>query len=140
MDVTPIITRLQAQLSGFVAIAGAADMDAAIEAAPATPAAYVVPLAETADDPDLAGAHHQRVLQEFGVVLVVANLRDATGRAAAVDLATRRLALRTALLGWAPDASNGEVVAFTSGALLQFRDARLWWRDVFRVMTDFRSP
>jgi hypothetical protein len=140
VDVTPIVTRLRAQLTGFPVIAASADADAAIDTAPATPAAYVVPLAETAEAPDLVGVHHQRLLQEFGVVLVVANLRDATGLAAAAELQTRRLAVRAALLGWAPDASNGEPVAFTSGAILQFKDSRLWWRDVFRVFADFRSP
>lgn len=138
MDVTPIITRLRGQLAGagFVTIAGAADLDAAIEGAPSTPAAYVLPLAEQGEAPDLAGRHHQRLVQAFGVVLVVSNLRDATGAAAAAELAARRQAVRLALLGWAPDASNGEPVAFSAGRLLQFRDARLWWTDEFRLMAD----
>ncbi len=139
MDVTPIITRLRAQLTGWVAIAGAADAAAAVENSPATPAAYVVPLAETADAPDLVGVHHQRLMQEFGVVIVVSNLREPTGAAAAAELAARRLAVRAALLGWVPDASTGETVAFVAGRLLEFRDQRLWWTDEFRVMTDYRS-
>ena len=139
MDVSPIITRLKAQLTGFVVIAGSADLSAATDTAPATPAAYVLPLAETGVDPDLAGVYHQRLVQEFAVVLVVANLRDATGAAAAVDLQARRLQVRSALLGWVLDASNGEMVAFTAGRLLEFKDARLWWTDEFRLMTDYRS-
>lgn len=139
MDVTPIIVRLRAQLSGFVVIAGAAELDAAIAHAPSPPAAYVIPLAETADEPDLSGIHHQRLVQEFAVVLVVSNLRDATGDAAAADLQLKRSAVRVALLGWAPDASDGETVAFVSGRLLQFVDQRLWWTDEFRVMTHYRS-
>lgn len=139
MDVSPIIARLGAQAPGFVVIAGAADLDAAIELAPATPAAYVLPLAESAADSDLATIVHQRTALEFAVVLVVSNLRDAQGAAAAAELATRRAAVRAALLGWAPDAANGEPVSFTSGRLLQFRDARLWWTDEYRVMTDLRS-
>ena len=139
MDVSPIITRLRAQLSGWVFIGGAADADQAIETAPATPAAYVVPLAETADAPDLLGVHHQRLTQEFGVIIVLANLRDATGAAAAAELQARRTAVRAALLGWAPDAGNGEPVSFIGGRLLTFRDQRLWWTDEFRVMSDFRS-
>ena len=139
MDVTPVIDRLRAQLSGFVTIAGAGDLDAAIDGTPNTPTAYVMPLAESAEAPDLAGLHHQRLLQEFAVVLVVSNLRDATGAAAAVELATRRAAVRTALLGWVPDATNGEAVAFTGGRVLKFENQRLWWTDEFRVMTDYRS-
>lgn len=139
MDVTPVIARLQAQLSGFVCIAGSADADQAINAAPATPAAYVVPLAETAEGSDLIGVLNQRLTQDFAVVLVIANLRDATGAAAAAELASQRLALRAALLGWVPDDLTGEPVQFVGGELLQFKDQRLWWRDVFRVMTYYRS-
>jgi hypothetical protein len=141
MDCTPVITRLRTQLAGqgFVAIAGAAELDAAIANTPSPPAAYVLPLAETADEPDFAGIHHQRVLQEFAVVLVVANLRDVAGAAAAAELQARRLLVRSALLGWAPDAASAEVVAFTAGRLLQFADQRLWWSDEFRVITDYRS-
>ena len=139
MDVTPILARLKAQLTGFAVIAASADADIAIDGAPATPAAYVVPLAETAEGSALLGLHHQRVTQEFGVVLVLSNLRDATGAAAAADLHAKRMALRAALLGWVPDASNGEPVSFTAGQLLQFRDQRLWWQDVFRLITDYRS-
>lgn len=139
MDVSPIIARLKAQLTGFVLIAGAGELDAAIETIPAVPAAFVMPLSELADAPDLVGVHHQRVTQEFAVVLVVSNLRDAAGAAAATELQTRRLAVRAALVGWVPDALTGETVAFTSGRVLRFADQRLWWTDEFRVMTDYRS-
>lgn len=139
MDLSPIITRLRAQLTGFVLIAGAAELDLAIDSTPNPPAAYVLPLAETAQEPDLIGVHHQRLLQDFSVVLVVSNLRDGTGAAATTDLQAKRQAVRSALLGWAPDASNGEMVAFVAGRLLRFENQRLWWADEFRVMGDYRS-
>lgn len=141
MDVLPIITRLQAQLAGqgFVAIAGSGSLDAAIDTLAATPAAYVQPLAETATEPDLAGTTHQRIAQDFAVVLVVSNLQDAAAAAAAAELHTRRLAVRTALLGWVPVPAQGEAVAFTGGRVLKFENQRLWWTDEFRVMTDYRS-
>lgn len=142
MDLAPVITRLRTQLAGqgFVAIAGSGNLDAAIDTLAATPAAYVQPLAETAAEPDLAGAVHQRIAQDFAVVLVVSNLQDATGAAAAAELHTRRLAVRAALLGWAPVPANGEPVVFTGGRLLRFESGRLWWTDEFRVMTDYRNP
>lgn len=136
MDTSAVIARLAAQLSGFVVVAGAADLDAAIETAPAAPAAYVLPLAESAAESDLATLVHQRLVQEFAVVIVVANLRDARGAAAAAELTARRAAVRAALLGWVMDAATGEPVTFVTGRLLQFRDARLWWSDEYRVMTD----
>lgn len=139
MDVTPIITRLQAVLAGFVAISGAADAAVALDATPGVPAAYVVPLAETADPPELLGLYRQRVRQGFGVLIVVANLRDAKGAAAAADLQSRRLAVRAALCGWAPAPADGEPVIFNGGAIYQMDQQRLWWSDEFSVMTDYRS-
>lgn len=141
MDVAPIIARLKAQMpTGWVTIAGAAELNAAIDAvAPGVPAAYVVPLAEVAAAPDLAGIHEQRIERAFGVVMVVANQQDPRGDAAATQLETKRLAVRAALLGWAPDSSNGETVFFTSGRLAQFAQGRLWWADEFGVFTTYRS-
>ena len=139
MDVAPFIARLKAQLTGFVVITGAGDLDVAIGGTPNTPAAYVMPLAETAEESKFIGVIDQRLTQEFAVVLVVSNLRDATGAAAIAELATRRAALRAALLGWVPDAATGEPVQFVTGAVLEFRDQRLWWRDVFRVIAYYRS-
>lgn len=141
MDVTPIITRLRTPLAaaGFVLVAGAGDLDAAIEGAPGTPSAYVLPLAETPEAPDLVGVQHQRLAVEFAVVVVVSNVRDATGAAAAAELATRRIAVRQALAGWIPDAATGEAVVFIGGRLLKFHEARLWWTDEFRLMRDYWS-
>ena len=139
MDTSPVITRLRAQLTGFKSVGGAAELDAAASIAPATPSAFVMPLAETAEAPSLAGIHDQRIEQSFAVVIVLANRRDATGAAAAQDLHALRMQVRAALLGWVPDASNGETVAFTSGRLIRLDDGRLWWSDEFRVYTDYRS-
>ncbi|MCU0963537.1 MAG: Gp37 family protein [Burkholderiaceae bacterium] len=138
MDVSAIITRLRDQLSGFVAIGGAAELDAAIENTPGTPAAYVLPLAETGAEPDLLGIYRQRLTHEFAVVLVLGNLRDPLGAAASIDLASKRGAVRAALAGWAPNA-DGEPVIFSGGALLMFQEQRLWWRDEFRVRSEYRS-
>lgn len=140
MDTSPVIARLQASLagSGWVLIAGAAELDAAIDTTPAVPAAYVLPLAETAEPSDLASLHSQRIAQGFAVVICVANLRDARGAAAAGDLHTRRMAVRAALLGWAPDLADGEAVSFAAGRLLKFEQQRLWWTDEFTVFTTYR--
>ena len=139
MDVSPIIARLQAQATGFVVIAGAADLDAAIDSSPTPPAAYVIPLAEQATASDITPVVSQRVVSAFGIVIVVANVRDVAGAAAAADLVSRRAAVRTALLGWVPDAATGEPIEFGAGRLLQFRDARLWWTDEYRLITYVRS-
>lgn len=140
MDVTPVIARLKAQLTGFVSIGGAADLDAAIEGTPNAPAAYVLPLGEGAAEPYLgAGVTAQTVTQGFGVVLVAQNLQDARGEAASKALAPMRAQVRQALLGWAPVPAEGQPVRFSAGRLLQFAQGRLWWTDEWLVDTDIRS-
>jgi hypothetical protein len=139
VDVSPVIARLRANLTGFTVVAGSADLEAATASNATTPAAYVMPLAESAEPNDMLGLTHQRLTLEFAVVTVVANLRDATGAAATADLNGKRMQVRAALVGWVPDASNGEPVTFTSGRLLQFRDSQLWWIDDFAVRADYRS-
>lgn len=136
MDVTPFVLRLRAQAAGaFAEIAASADLDAAMDAPGSGAAAYLVPLAEDGEDSPLVSVHRQRLEQAFGVVIRVQNLQDASGIAAAADLHTKRMAVRQALLGWVPDTTNGEPVRFAAGAILQFKEQRLWWQDVFRVAT-----
>lgn len=141
MDLSPVIARLKAQLSGLKSIGGAADLDAAIDGVVAMPACFVLPLAESGKEMDLLSQTAQSIRQTFGVVHVLGNRRDATGAAALVDLAGLRTPLRAALVGWVPDASNGEAVYFTGGRLLRLDgDGRLWWIDEFEVKTYYWSP
>lgn len=139
MDLTLITTRLRSTLTGFKAIGGAADLDAAIEGAVATPSAFVIPLAESAKPGGLLGVHDQCIAVAFGVVLVVANLRDARGDAAMQDLTPLRMQVRQALAGWTPVPADGEPVQMAGGRLLRLAESRLWWSDEFTVETYFRS-
>jgi len=139
MDLSLITTRLREQLTGFKAIGGAADLDAAAEGAVATPSAFVIPLADSARPNGLIGTHHQELTEAFAVILVVANLRDARGDAALQTLAPLRLQVRQALAGWVPVAAEGEPVQIAGGRLLRMADARLWWSDEFAVKTYFWS-
>lgn len=141
MDCQPIIDRLRTQLNaqGWIAIGGAAELDVAIEGTPGTPSLYVLPLAETPDDPYLASRADQRVLQGFGVVIVVSNARDPKGAQAQSDLQVRRLQVRRALLGWAPDQVSGDPVMASGGRLLRFAQARLWWTDEFAVYSTYTN-
>lgn len=142
MDVTFAITRLITRMAGLglKTIGGSADLDAAMEGTVSVPSLYVMPLAESADANILIGANAQRITQAFGVVLVVANRRDATGKAALQDLAALRTPLRDALVGWAPVPENGEQIQYSAGRLLKFDDGRLWWADDFALKTYYRSP
>ena len=135
MELAPIVARLEAQLEGFKKIGGAADLEAIGNGVVITPSCYVVPTRETASDIDLVGGFEQAITVNFGVVIAVANLRDATGGAAIDVLDALRKQIKAALNRWIPDPTNGEVVRFESGALVRFDDGLLWWLDEYRVLT-----
>lgn len=138
IDLAPLtLARLRDRLTGFVAIEGAAELDAAMaSAAPCTPAAYVLPLAVSAGDPLFASQYHQRLDAMVGVVLCCTNAADARGEAAVADLTALRQQVMLALCGWAPWAND--TVVLDGGSIIGLKDGRLWWRDDFRVMSDLR--
>jgi hypothetical protein len=140
MDLSFVIDRLKAQAPLLKVVGGAADMEAARPSAVLIPAAFVVPLADSVTLNPLTGVHAEVEQWEFGVVLAVANLRDARGAAALTTLAPIRAQVRAALSGWVPDPATGEAVAKKSGRLLRMDgDARLWWMDRFVWKTFYRS-
>lgn len=141
MDLSLIIERLQAELTGLRRVGASADLDAAMAGLVATPTAFVVPLAESAESDGLLSSVDQRITQNFSVIHVLNNRRDAGGAAALHDLHAFRQALRTALVGWVPDATNGEPVLYTGGRLLRLDgDGQLWWGDEFQLTSYYRSP
>jgi hypothetical protein len=140
MDLSLIVARLKEQLTALRSVGASADLDAAIDGVVAMPAAFVLPLAESAQDMGMSGATGQRIVQAFGVLHVVSNRRDGQGGAALDELKTHRLALRAALVGWVPDSVTGEPVTFAGGRLLRLDgDGRLWWIDEFALTTYYWS-
>lgn len=140
MQLDFVIERLKAQVPGLKAVGGAADLDAALTGAVAVPAAFVIPLSDDSALQPHTGSYDETDRWEFGVVLALANLRDARGEAALASLAPMRAAVRAALAGWAPDEATGEPVTKGRGQLLRFDgDGRLWWIDRFSWTTFFRS-
>lgn len=140
MDLDFVIGRLKAATSGFKAIGGAADMDAALAGAVTVPSAFVIPLADQSSEQAHTGTYDETDLNEFGVVLAVSNLRDTRGAAALATLAPTRAQVRGALAGWVPDEDTGEPVTKVRGQLLRFDgDGRLWWIDRFSWKSFYRS-
>lgn len=140
MDLTPVIAQVRLSVPTFKTVGASADLDAAIEGVVALPAAFLLPLAERAVATDFTSCTAQRITQAFGVLLVVSNRRDAQGAAALADLAVLRLRLRTALVGFVPDAATGEPVIYTAGRLMRLDgDGRLWWMDEFELTTFYWS-
>ena len=138
MDLEFVIARLKASTSGIRAIGGAADFDAALAGNAVLPAAYVIPLGDSANWLGTTDVYDEAENIDFGVVIGVTNARDARGAAAQTTLAPVRLQVRKALSGWTPDDTTGEPVRKTTGRLLRLDgDGRLWWMDRFRLKTYF---
>ena len=104
------------------------------------PAAYVLPLAESAESSEVSGVHEQRVRARFAVEWMVKQpAQAATGGPAQEALEDLREAGKAALCGWAPDPSY-TAVDFASGKLIDFTPGFAVWRDEF--LTEFyeRNP
>ena len=139
MDLVPVLTRLQTQLTGFKQVGSAADLDAIQNSVAPTPSCYLVPMSESGEDNALIGGYEQRLTVGFSVIVVSANKRDATGAAASAALEPLRKRIKAALVNWAPEQDIGEPIRFASGSLLRFADGQLWWADEYRVTTYERS-
>ena len=141
MNLTPITSRLADRLQGIARqVDEAAGLEAAMGGIVSPPAAFVIPLADKGRVMPVTGITRQHITHLFGVVYCVENFRAATGAAAVVDLEVLRDATWQALVGWVPDAANGEPVLFLGGELVQMEgDGRLWWADEFFFSSYFRS-
>lgn len=129
-SLTPIAERIRAQAPLFKKVGIAADLAAARRELKLEPAAFLIPVLERASANSLENGVSQFVLQRFGVVLAVRNLRDAAAEHAQEELAPVRDALFAALIGWAPDAER-DPVTYAGGRLIGLTDRVLWWQDSF---------
>lgn len=124
---------------GLKLVAGAADFQKAVESnPPATPAAYIFTLDESAGPNPVAPDVHQRVAVSVGVVLVVRNLGDTKGAAAGQDMETLRGLVKAKLLGWQP-ATGYDALERSRSHLLAFRDGHMWWQDAYTTAFYDRS-
>lgn len=135
------IAELNTAATVFRAVAGAADLIAAMDDMKQSPAAYVVPVTDDATPNSLASmAVAQRVTARFGVVIGEKNLRDARGQAANKGLRVLRLAVGGQLHGWRPS-DDYDVLEYAGGRLLRMdvEHQVLWWQDNYRTVTDWRT-
>jgi hypothetical protein len=106
-----------------------------------SPAVYLLPLADDADEPRrAAGAMDQAVLCAVGAVLVInAQLAGAERQAVTADrLREARLALRGQLFGWRPPQAEA-ALAFGGGELLPAPTPHeLRWQDVYTTTMRWR--
>lgn len=136
------IVKLEADKAtiGLKLVAGAAQFQLAADSNPtATPAAYVLPMAESPGDRQFSGDDIQKFDVSVAVVLVLKTVADPKGGAVLDDLKTLRDAVKTSLLGWVP------LTGYTSlsrgrANLLAFKDGHLWWQDTYHSSFYERKP
>ncbi|RJF84872.1 hypothetical protein D3877_10370 [Azospirillum cavernae] len=135
-----VVARLKAQAPSLRLVEGLAQL-AALKQNPPTnvqPAAYVVPVSETASDNRLANGVAQRNAVTFGVVLCVTDLSDPRGVDAGDALDRARGEIRAALVGWTPEGADGPAL-FLGGETVDLdRFGALWWMDRFRATESIR--
>lgn len=113
-------------------IGGAADLDMATSGTLLQDMAFVVPLAENAEDNTDSNSVNQNITERFGVVVAISNETtedDLTGITAYDKLHDIRAELFSALVGWDPG-YNGPI-CFRGGRLLAIDRAWLWYQYEF---------
>lgn len=127
-----IVERLAATLSErFAFIGSVADFAALADVPRSLPAAYVIPLDESADQNGVYGASVQEHRARVGVLIVLRHAGDATGARATLALGPLREAVQAALVGWTAPGCHAPL-AFASGSLAELLDGgALAWRDDF---------
>ncbi|RZS86069.1 phage tail terminator protein [Pigmentiphaga kullae] len=134
MDVRFLVDRLKERITlrDVAEIGGAADLDAARRGTLRPRSIYVVPLSDRPRQRgnDQLGCAGGRI-ELYAVLLVVDQVRDATGGEALAELPALRRAVAGALRGWQPD-QHHDPVEFMGGQLVQFTgDGHLWWSDEY---------
>ena len=140
MKTKPIVDRLKASCAVFGGrVAGAAALAHAVEQAAdwTVPAAFVVPISETAEPNELLGdVSEQALAVRFAVAVLVSNASDEPGFTAVEAVADAFTQIKQALIGWLPGDSI-QPIDFVSGELGDFDRARLWWEWQFATVERF---
>lgn len=138
MLINSTVLRLRECVTGLREVDSAAGLDAAMQSSRVVPAAYVIPLNESASDASKLGLHQHWETHLFGVIYVI-SARNASG-SVVDELNALRTQAKAGLIGWVPDTQTGEPVKFVGGELVQFAgDGRLWWSDEFTHTTLYRG-
>ena len=112
----------------FNKVSGAANLAVAQEDLKNPPAAFVIPLADVGRPNDLLGLSvEQHVIERFGVILAVRNLRDIRGDAVNAELESVRHQTISTLLGFQP-ATGYDPIQYGGGRILTLEVSTLWWQ------------
>ncbi len=138
MNLQPMIDRLKAQCPAFKIVGGMAEFDASLSAPATTPACYVIPQSDTADESQGLSFGLQTVRVDFAILIAVRNAKSTGGKESLTDLDALRVAIRAALLHWLPTGAT-QPIAYTSGNLLDFQPGLMWWQDGYQTAHHIRS-
>lgn len=126
-------TRCVSQFTGRVA--GAAEYQQLDPAAKMTlPAAYVIPLDDSAEPNTSDNGYTQVIRDNFAVIVVLSNTVDEIGKASISQVIPARNALFSALLAWSPDDEHGPI-EYEGGNLLSIDRARMYYQFEFSCET-----
>ncbi|MDQ7002658.1 MAG: hypothetical protein Q9N02_08260 [Ghiorsea sp.] len=136
LDMDVIIARLKSKANLLHSIQGSASLEYVLKhGARTTPAAFVIPLAESPGDNQLATlAVRQQVRASFAVTVCVKDFSDATGASALKQgLTPIRQQVLAALVGFSPLAQS-DAITHSKGTLLQIKNGVLIWQDHFNAV------
>lgn len=129
---SPVRDRLAALLPAFREVGGASSVADAMEHARTLPAAYVLPVAQTATrGARIGGDLRQRVESTIAVLCGV----DLRGPDAQDDIEAWRDAIKGALVGWRPSAAH-DLVQFEQYDLLSIEPQAAWLQLRFVTAAD----
>lgn len=137
MNTAPLISRLQSKATGLRFIGGAMDLNESTLQAVQYPAAFVVPLGETAEPGRMLGVHDQLLIQQWAVVLVLRAMRTKASQDQSAELHTLRQKVLFALAGWTASA-DAEPMDFVGGELISAEEGLLLWQDTFSNRSSLR--
>lgn len=128
-------TRTNATFAGR--IAGAAEFAVlSPDAKLAMPAAYVIPLDDSAQPNTSDNGYSQLVRDGFAVIVVLSNTSDELGNSSVAQVQPIRNVLNAALLSWKPDSEHGPI-EYEGGQLLDIDRARLYYQFEYACETQF---
>ena len=126
MNITNIINETKTKCPTFgQRVAGAAEYEGLRNSSNLqVPAAYVVPMDESAAANATQNSIRQLLTESFMVVVVISNQADPRGQTAYNQLHALRAELWRAILGWAPE-EGYEPIEFSGGGILYMDRFRL---------------
>jgi hypothetical protein len=143
MKLDEIVDRLKAVAMPPLRLVGkSADMPSAqgqSRGAVQSPSAYVLPIGDNATPNRFAtGAHIQEVAETFGILIVVRDLSDAKGGAAASSFSAVKGAVRDALISWTPN--NADMpIDLVDGRMVDVINGEVWWLERYRSTSQLRK-